>query len=169
MEEDEGDFGSVDCWGTSHSGLSLEVSQPSGAPLFMGCSHCGVTRDEEGWVVTICVTCCLRHRGSSEVDRSKEFLCEEGRRAGEESPRGEEEIGGNCTFVCSCMSTIAVSDVCRFRLRYIWGLLLQLLTSAPVRSSCRCGLTPRRLCPEETGLENKESEAWKSLRSMVVL
>lgn len=76
IEDADGDFGSAECWGTSHRGFSLLASQPSGAPLFSGCSHCGATREEDGWVVTVCSmgagcsTCCLRESGSSEADRS---------------------------------------------------------------------------------------------------
>lgn len=170
MEEDETEegLGSADCWGTSHRGLSLLTSQPSGAPLFNGCSHWGATREDDGWVVTVCSigtgcsTCCLRERGSSGADMSKEFLCVEERRE-DETPTGEGVMGGSSVCDLSCMSITAwpaASDGCRFEL---------LLPSAPFQFSWHWGLEPPRLCPEDTGLENTESDTWKSWRSIVVL
>lgn len=174
IEEDEadGELGSVECWGTSHRGLSLLDSQPSGAPLSRGCSHCGATREEDGWVVTVfcmgagCSTCCLWERGSSEAGRSKEFLCVDERWAEDETPTGVIGGSGVCDFSCtSIIARLAVSNGCEFKLWCRW----ELLPSPPFLSSCRWGLTPRKLCPEDTGLENKESETWKSWRSIGVL
>ncbi len=59
----------------------------------------------------------------------------------------------------------AASDGCGFELRCRWVLL----PSPLFLSSWRWGLAPLRLYPEDTGLENKESETWKSWRSIVVL
>lgn len=116
-------FGSVEFWGTSHRGFSLLASQPSGAPLFNGCSHWGATREEDGWVVTVCSngancsTWCLRERGSSEAIRSKEFLCVEERRLEAEIAKGEEIMGGSNERDLSSMSIIVWpvdSGDCRF-------------------------------------------------------
>lgn len=77
-------------------------------------------------------------------------------------------MGGSGEWDFSGMSIIArpaVSDDCEFKLWCRWITL----PCPPFQFSWRWGLTPRRLCPEDTGLENKESEAWKSWRSTVVL
>lgn len=169
--DDAEDLGSVEFWGTSHRGFSLLASQPSGAPLFNGWSHWGATREEDGWVVTVCSnvancsTCCLRGRGSSEAKGSKEFLCVEERRLEDETANGEEIMGGSKVRDLSSMSTIVwpvESDDCRFG-RWV------LLTSTPLLVSKHWELALPRLCLEDTGLENKESNSWKSFRSTVVL
>lgn len=83
----------------------------------------------------------------------------------DETPTGEGVMGGSSVCDPSCTSIMAwsaASDGCGFEL---WVLL----PSPPFLFSWHWGLEPPRLCPEDTGLENKESETWKSWRSIVVL
>lgn len=172
IEADEAeDLGSVEFWGTSHRGFSLLASQPSGTPLLKGWSHWGATREEDGWVVTVCSngangsTWCLRESGSSEAMRSKEFLCVEERRVEDKAANGVEIMGGSKVRDLSSMSIIVwpvESEDCWFE-RWV------LLTSTPFLVSKHWELALPRLCLEDTGLENKESNSWKSFTSIVVL
>lgn len=72
-------------------------------------------------------------------------------------------MGGSNEWDFSCISIMAWPAASNG-----WGFELW-CRSTLFLSSWRWGLAPRKLCPDDKGLENTESDTWKSWRSIVVL